>query len=231
MKPSPTEKTNSFLPLEDPESGRRLQTLGEEIANSVSHGVGLIAVLVGTPFLLTAAAGHGLIGWVVGVTIFSGSLILLYFASTIYHALPGGRAKHTFRIIEHIAIYFLIAGTYTPFCLGVLHGPWGWSLFGLIWMLAVGGVVLKLVGGVRYPRLSIALYLLMGWVIIIAAHPLWTRMPHRGFTWIFLGGLSYTLGVVFFAYDHRWRYSHFIWHLFVLAGSVFHYFAILWYAR
>ncbi len=221
----------TFPPLEDPESGRRLQTLPEEIANSVSHGVGLLAIVVGAPYLLTAAAHHGIISWAVGVTIFSGSLFILYFASTLYHALPYGRAKHVFRISEHIAIFFLIAGTYTPFCLGVLRGPWGWSLFGIIWGLALTGVILKLVGGVRYPKLSTGLYLLMGWVILIAIEPLWMRMPHRGFAWILMGGLSYTLGVVFFAYDHRWRYSHFIWHLFVLAGSTFHYFAILWYAR
>jgi hemolysin III len=218
-------------PLEDPEAGLRKQTLGEEIANSVSHGLGFIAVLVGTPFLLGSAARHGIIAWVVGVTVFSASMMFLYLASTLYHALPRGRAKHIFRIIEHIAIYFLIAGTYTPFCLGVLHGPWGWTLFGIIWGLTLCGVVLKLVGGVRFPRISTGLYLLMGWVVMIAAKPLWDLMPHMGFFWIALGGLMYTLGVVFFTYDHRWRYSHFIWHLFVLAGSTCHYFAVYWYAR
>ncbi len=221
----------SVFPLEDPESGRRRQSVGEEVANAVSHGVGLIAVLVGIPFLLKTAGQHGLISWIVGVTVFSGSLIMLYLTSTIYHALTPGRAKHTFRIIEHIAIYFLIAGTYTPFCLGVLHGPWGWTLFGIIWGLTLAGVILKLVVGVRFPRLSTALYLLMGWVVLIAIQPLWTRMPRAGFVWVLLGGLAYTLGVVFYSYDHRWRYSHFVWHLFVMAGSVLHYFAIFWYAR
>ena len=222
---------NLSKPLEDPESGQRPQSLGEEIANSISHGLGFIAVLVGTPFLLSDASAHGTVSWAVGVTLFSGSLLLLYLSSTIYHALPRGRGKHTFRILEHIAIFFLIAGTYTPFCLGVLKGPWGWSLFGIIWGLALVGVILKLVGGVRFPRTSTTLYLVMGWVVIIAIQPLWMHMPHRGFIWILLGGLSYTLGVVFFTYDHRWRYSHFIWHLFVLAGSTLHYFAIYWYAR
>ncbi len=220
-----------LLPLEDPESGRRYQTVGEELANSVSHGLGLVAVLVGMPFLLKSIAGPERVSGIVGAALFSGSLILLYLTSTIYHALPRSSAKHTFRIIEHIAIYFLIAGTYTPFCLGVLKGPWGWSLFGVIWGLTLAGVILKLVGGVRFPKISTGLYLLMGWVVLVALHPLWTRMPRRGFLWLVLGGLAYTLGVVFFTYDHRWRYSHFIWHLFVLAGSTCHYFAILWYAR
>jgi hemolysin III len=227
MKPA----RRTFLPLEDPESGKRFQTVGEEIANSVSHGIGLLAVLAGIPFLLRAAARHGQVGWIVGVTLFSGSLIMLYLSSAVYHALPHGRAKDTFRTIEHIAIYFLIAGTYTPFCLGVLHGPWGWSLFGVIWGLTLAGAILKLVHGLRNPKLSTGLYLLMGWVVVIAIHPLWVRMPPMGFVWIVLGGLSYTLGVIFFTYDHRWRYSHFIWHLFVIGGSLCHYFAILWYAR
>ena len=149
----------------------------------------------------------------------------------MYHALPVGAAKQRFRIIEHIAIYFLIAGTYTPFCLGVLRGPWGWSLFGVIWGLTLAGVLLKLIGGVRYPKISTGLYLLMGWVVIVAVQPLWTHISRMGFFWLFLGGLAYTLGVVFFTYDHRWRYSHFIWHLFVMAGSLCHYVAILRYAR
>jgi hemolysin III len=166
----------------------------------------------------------------VGVSIFSATMVLLYLASTLYHAFPRGKTKHTLRIIEHVAIFFLIAGTYTPFTLGVLRGPWGWTLFGLIWALTAAGVILKLIKGVQIPFIFPVLYVLMGWVVLIAVKPLWLNMPHRGFLWILLGGLAYTGGVVFYAIDYRMRYSHFIWHLFVLAGTTLHYFAILWYA-
>ena len=162
--------------------------------------------------------------------IFAATIVVLYLNSTLYHALPRGKAKRVFRIIEHISIFFLIAGTYTPFTLGVLRGPWGWTLFGLIWALALAGVILKLARGVRHPIISTTLYLLMGWVVVIAAHPLWLHMAHVGFAWIFLGGVAYSLGVIFYAIDDRMRYSHFIWHLFVLAGTILHFFAIYWYA-
>jgi hemolysin III len=220
---------DSFV-IQDPESGNRHQSLGEEIANSVSHGVGLVMALVGIPFLLSRAIRDGGTAFLVGVSVFSATIVLLYLTSTLYHALPRGKAKHVFRIIEHIAIFFLIAGTYTPFTLGVLHGPWGWTLFGLIWALTLAGMSLKLVSGVAHPILSTTLYLLMGWVVLIAVRPLWLRMPHAGFIWIFLGGLAYSGGVIFYAIDYRMRYSHFIWHLFVLMGTVLHYFAVFWYA-
>ncbi len=220
---------SSFV-IRDPESGKRHQSLGEEIANSVSHGVGLLVALFGISFLLRQAARTGDRVFVAANSIFAATVVLLYLISTLYHALPQGKAKHVFRIIEHIAIFFLIAGTYTPFTLGVLRGPWGWTLFGLIWALALAGVALKLVRGVRHPIISTTLYLLMGWVVLIAVHPLWLRMPSMGFVWILLGGLAYSAGVVFYAIDYRMRYSHFIWHLFVLAGTVLHYFAVFWYA-
>ena len=164
------------------------------------------------------------------MSVFSATMILLYVTSTLYHALPRGRAKHTFRIIEHIAFFFLIAGSYPPFTLGVLRGVWGWTLFGLIWALTLAGALLKILGGVRYPITSNVLYVLMGWVVLIAARPLWLRMPHVGFVWIFLGGLAYTGGLIFYAIDYRMRYSHFIWHLFVLAGTTLHFLALHWYA-
>jgi hemolysin III len=220
---------SSFV-IQDPESGKRHQSLGEEIANSVSHGVGLLAALAGIPFLLRQAAQYGDRAYLAANSIFVATIVFLYLTSTLYHALPRGKAKHVFRIIEHIAIFFLIAGTYTPFTLGTLRGPWGWTLFGLIWGLALAGVLLKLTSGVRHPIISTTLYLLMGWVVLIAIRPLWLHMPHRGFVWILLGGLAYSGGVVFYTIDYRMRYSHFIWHLFVIAGSVLHYFAIYWYA-
>lgn len=208
----------------------RLQSLGEEIANSISHGVGFLAALAGVPLLLIHAARQGDPGVLAGVSVFAATVLLLYLTSTLYHALPRGRVKHAFRITEHIAIFLLIAGTYTPFTLGAMRGPWGWTLFGLIWALSAAGVTLKLIGGVRFPVVSTLLYLSMGWVIIIAIRPLWMHMPHAGFIWILLGGLAYTTGVIFYALDRRVRYSHFVWHLFVLAGTTIHFFAIFWYA-
>jgi hemolysin III len=208
----------------------RVQSRGEELANSISHAIGLIAALVATPFLIKLAAQRGDSPFLVGVSIFAASMVLLYLSSTIYHALPAGRAKGVFRIIEHSAIYLLIAGTYTPFTLGILHGAWGWTLLGLIWGLAAAGVALKAFGKMSHPLFSTSLYLLMGWLIVIAVNPLYERLPATGLLWLVTGGLAYTLGVVFFAVDSRLRYGHFIWHLFVMAGTACHYFAVLWYA-
>lgn len=208
----------------------RLQSTGEEIANSVSHGVTLMAALIAAPVLITTAVQRGGASGIVGASIFAATVILLYLASTLYHALPWNRAKRVFQILDHGAIYLLIAGTYTPFTLGVLRGPWGWTLFGLVWGLAVAGVTLKAVAGVRYPTLSTALYLAMGWLGVIAAKPLWINLPAGGIFWLLAGGVAYTVGVVFFVADARLRYSHFIWHLFVTAGTACHFIAVLRYA-
>ena len=208
----------------------REQSQGEEIANSISHGLGLVAALVGTPFLIVQAARHGDAGFIAGTSIFSATAILLYLASTLYHALPAGKAKRVFRVIEHSAIYLLIAGTYTPFTLGVLSGAWGWTLLGVTWFLAAAGVALKAFSRASHPILSTVLYLLMGWVVVIAVDPLLARMPTAGLLWLIAGGLSYTAGVVFFATDSRLQYGHLVWHLFVMAGTACHYFAIIWYA-
>jgi len=207
----------------------RPQSLGEEIANSVSHGIGLVAALVGTPFLLVAAVQRGAAGAIVSASVFAATTLLLYLASTLYHALPRNKAKRVFRALDHGAIFLLIAGTYTPFTLGVLRGAWGWTLFGIVWGLAVAGVVLKAVGRPRYPVLSTCLYLGMGWLVLIAVRPLWFRVPHPGLLWLLVGGIAYTAGVAFFA-AQRVRYSHFVWHLFVLTGTACHFFAVLWYA-
>ena len=211
-------------------ASKRVQSRGEEFANSLSHGFGLIAAVVATSFLIRHAVRHGDAWFVVGASIFATTMVLLYLASTLYHALPIGRAKRVFRVIEHSAIFLLIAGTYTPFTLGVLRGAWGWTLFGLVWGLAVAGVTLKALNRMSHPILSTGLYLLMGWLIVIAAHPLSERVPTSGLLWLVAGGLAYTAGVVFFAFDSRLRYGHFIWHLFVMAGTACHYFAVLWYA-
>lgn len=206
----------------------RSQTLGEEIANSISHGVGFLAAVAALPILVSAAIPRGASA-VVGAAIFAATAALLYLTSTLYHALHPPRAKRVFQILDHGAIYLLIAGTYTPFTLGVLRGPWGWTLFGLVWGLAVLGVLLKAVGGIRYPKLSTAFYVAMGWVVLVAARPLWLRMSAPGLFWLALGGVFYTVGVVFYATD-RVRYVHFVWHLFVLAGTVCHFIAVLRYA-
>jgi hemolysin III len=201
----------------------------EEIANCVTHGVGLVASLVGLPVLVITAAGRADAMHVIGCSVFAATLIALYAASTIYHGLQPSRTKHLFRLVDHVAIYLLIAGTYTPFTLGVLRGAWGWTLFGLVWSLAAIGIVFKTVLGFRYPRGSTVFYVLMGWVAVVAIEPITTHMPAAGIAWLVAGGLSYTAGVVFFAWEEL-RHSHAVWHCFVLGGSVCHFFAVLWYA-
>ena len=212
------------------DSSQRSQSLGEEIANSVSHGIGLLAAMAAAPFLVMAAIRRGDTAGIVGAGIFAVTMVLLYLSSTLYHALPRNRAKRVFQVLDHGAIYLLIAGTYTPFTLGVLRGAWGWTLFGLVWSLAVAGVALRAAGGVRYPKLSTCLYLATGWLALIAVKPLWLHLPLWGLVWILAGGVAYTAGVAFFAVDKRVRYCHFVWHLFVIAGTTCHFIAVLWYA-
>jgi len=206
----------------------RPQSLGEEIANSVSHGIGFLAVIAVTPVLILAALPHGA-GQVVGVSVFAATMALVYLTSTLYHAVPHPRVKRVFRILDHGAIFLLIAGSYTPFTLGVLRGGWGWTLFGAIWGLALAGVIFRAFAGFRYPRVSTAIYLAMGWLALFAIQPLWQRMPHAGLLWLLAGGLAYTGGVGFYA-AKRLRYSHFIWHLCVLIGTACHFMAVIRYA-
>jgi hemolysin III len=213
-----------------PAISKREQSRAEEIANSTSHGAGLVAALAGGPVLIVDAARRGDSVFIVAVCIFTAAVLLTYLASTLYHALPAGKAKRVFRILDHAAIFLLIAGTYAPFTLGVLRGAWGWALFGVVWSLAAAGVALKAVGKASNPIFSTGIYLLMGWLVIVAVDPMITRVPVPGLLWVLAGGLFYTLGVAFYATDSRLRYGHFVWHLFVLAGTVCHYFAVLWYA-
>jgi hemolysin III len=202
---------------------------GEEMANAVTHGLGLIASILGIPILLgTAAAGRDT-GLFLATAIFAGTLVGLYAMSTLYHALPPSRAKRICRLLDHSAIYLLIAGTYTPFAVGILRGGWGWGLLGVIWVLAVLGILFKAFGGLRFPRLSVLLYLGMGWLAVLVLRPLAAALPWSGLAWIVGGGLLYTTGVVFYVWE-RPRYSHMVWHLFVLGGSACHFVAILWYA-
>lgn len=206
------------------------QSQGEELANCLSHGLALFAALVGSPYLIVQATRRSDAAFVIGVTVFCATTMVLYFASTLYHALPEGRAKRVFRVIDHASIFLLIAGSYTPFTLGVLRGAWGWSLFGVVWGLALAGIVLKSFGRASHPVFSTGLYLLMGWLVVIAVDPLFARMPVAGLLWLLAGGLCYSAGVAFFAMDTRLRYGHLIWHLFVMAGTTCHYLAVLWYA-
>lgn len=208
---------------------RSPQSAGEELANSASHGVGLVAALAAMPFLIAHAARTGSGAFLLGASVFASTVLLLYLGSTLYHALPPGKAKRAFRVIEHSAIYLLIAGTYTPFTLGVLRGAWGWSLLALVWGLAAIGVILEVTGGQRRAGLSMVLYMGMGWLVVVAIRPLWLQMPPAGLVWLVAGGVAYTAGAAFYA-AKRLRYGHLVWHLFVLAGTACHFMAVRFYA-
>lgn len=208
----------------------RIQTLGEEIANSVSHGCGLVGALIAVPILLVVTAQHGAAINIVGVSIFAATLLALYGVSTVYHALPAGRAKRVFLKLDHAAIFLFIAGCYTPFALGPLHGPLGWLLLAAVWGLAAVGVALKALDRLAHPWASTALYLLMGWLVVFAAGPLFAHVPLAGIAWLAAGGIAYTLGAGFFLADSAFRFGHAVWHLFVLAGTACHFVAVLAYA-
>jgi hemolysin III len=210
-------------------ASNRRQSLGEEVANSISHGLGLVAAIIGTPFLILSAIDYADMSFIVGVSVFSVTMIVLYLASTVYHAMPRGKAKYVFQVIDHSAVYLLIAGTYTPFMLGVLQGVWGWSLLTAVWALALIGVGLKAFGKASHPAVSTTLYVILGWLILIAIKPLVALMEPNGLLLLVLGGVLYTLGVVFFVIDSRLRYGHLVWHLFVVGGTVSHYFSIFYY--
>lgn len=207
----------------------RAQTYREEIANSVSHGVGLFVALIAAPLLFDSAVRSGERRRMIAFGVYAVTIVLMYAASMIYHGLPRGRAKFVCRIIDHSAIFLLIAGSYTPFMLGVLYGPFGWTLLAFVWTFALVGVVLTAISRVRYPTLSTMVYLMLGWLIIVGAKPLWENMNHWGLFWIGAGGFAYTLGVAFFA-SERLRYGHLVWHVCVLIGSACHYVAVILYS-
>jgi len=205
----------------------RAQTRGEEIANSLSHGAGVAFAVASLPILVRVALDRGGAAAVVGASLFGATMIILYLVSTLYHALPPGRAKHWFCRLDHAAIYLFIAGSYMPYVFGVLRGAWGWSLFGVLWGIAAVGVVAKLLHRLRHPLWSTGLYVAMGWAALVAAGPLAQRLPPASLGWLVGGGLAYTLGAVAFVLDSRIRYAHFVWHVFVLAGSTSHVIAVL----
>ena len=200
----------------------------EECANTITHAAGVAFSIAGLVLLVVRAALYGDVWQVVSFSIYGSSLILLYLASTLYHGFRSKRAKELLRLFDHSAIYLLIAGTYTPFLLITLRGPWGWSLFGVIWGLALLGIAFKIIFGHKYEIVSTVFYILMGWVVIIAIKPLLAALPMAGFFWLLAGGLAYTAGVIFYAWE-KLPFNHAIWHGFVLAGSFFHFFGVLFY--
>ena len=199
-------------------------SLGEEIANSVSHGVGLLAALVTGPLLIAHAAGNDKPLGTIGASVFVAAIVALYLASTLYHSLPQGRSKRLFRVLEHCAIFALIAGTYTPVTLIAIRGTWGWAIFGLVWLLAGAGILLQTVATTTHRWLPGVLYLALAWMIVVAIRPLSLSVPFAGLMWLRAGGISYTVGMAFFAAS-RVPYCHFVWHLFVLAGTTCHFVA------
>jgi hemolysin III len=209
----------------------KLYTFGEEVAHALTHGLGIVLAIAGLAVLVARAALYGDTWHMVGASIFGATLVLMYTASTLYHGIPGEHlpnAKRVLRVIDHSSIYLLIAGTYTPFTLVTLNGAWGWSLFGVTWGLALAGVVFKIFATGRFEKLSLAIYLGMGWCAVVAIKPLVATLAPGGLALLVAGGLAYTGGVAFYALDHK-RYFHAIWHGFVLAGSVLQYFAVLFY--
>jgi hemolysin III len=214
--------------MNSPSADPKRYTLGEEVAHSLSHGLGALLAIAGLCVMVVYAALYGDAVTVVAAAIFGATMILLYTASTLYHSIPLPQTKHILRIVDHASIYLLIAGTYTPFTLVTLKGAWGWSLFGVVWGLALVGIVFKLFFTGRFDRLSTAIYVAMGWCGVVAAQPLMAALPSGGLWLLVLGGVAYTGGVVFYLME-RLRYHHAIWHLFVLLGTVLHYFAVLLY--
>lgn len=203
-------------------------SLGEEIAHAVTHGVGIALAIAGLAAMVAFSSLYGDAWHITSSSIYGATLILCFSASTLYHGIPHPRAKLVLRQIDHAAIFLLIAGTYTPFTLVSMRGPWGWTLLGLVWGLAIAGMVLELTTRGRYKGLSLAMYLGLGWLVLIAIKPMWATVDTGGLILLLAGGLCYSLGVIFFAWE-RLAYHHAVWHLFVLAGAVFHFFAVFFY--
>lgn len=205
----------------------REQSQGEEITNAIIHGVGAGLSIAALTTLLIFGSIYGNVWYIVSFAIYGTTLVLLYVSSTLYHSFPKGRWKNIFHVIDHSSIFLLIAGTYTPITLTALRGPWGWSLFGAIWALALTGIILKLVYFDRFKVVSLILYAAMGWLIVIAVRPLMDAVNHLSLMFLLLGGISYTAGITFYVW-RRLKFSHAIWHLFVLAGSILHFFGVFY---
>ena len=201
---------------------------GEEIANSITHGIGILLALAALCILIRFADRYGDVWRVVSVSVYGATLIMLYTASTLYHSIQKQRLKGFLQNLDHSAIYLLIAGTYTPFTLVSLRGPWGWGLFGVVWGLAVLGIVLQFMPTKQLKTVSLLLYVGMGWSVVAAVKPLIQAVDAGGILFLVLGGLAYTLGIFFYVRD-KMNYNHAVWHLFVLAGSILHFIAVLFY--
>lgn len=210
------------------EAQENIYSLGEEIAHGVTHGIGALLSIAGLAVLTARASVYGDAWAVVSVSIFGAALVLMYAASTLFHSIPHPNTKRVFRVLDHCLIYVLIAGTYTPFTLVTLRGPWGWGLFSAVWGLAVIGIVFKIFTTGRFEKLSLAVYLVMGWCVLAVIKPLMAALPLPGLWLLLGGGLSYSIGTIFYRWESQ-RYHHAIWHLFVLGGSTLHYFAVLFY--
>jgi hemolysin III len=203
-------------------------SIAEEIAHAVTHGVGLLLSIGGLAVLVAFSSMYGDAWHITSTSIYGVTLILLYASSTLYHGIPHAKAKQVLQRLDHAAIFLLIAGTYTPFTLVNLRGSWGWTLFGLVWGIAIAGMVLELVCKKRYKRLSISLYLGLGWLVLIAIKPMLTSVGTGGLLLLLAGGLCYSFGVIFYVWKNL-SYHHAIWHVFVLAGSLLHFFSVLFY--
>lgn len=202
------------------------ESRGEELANTISHGIGLAAAMIGTPILLLAAFHRGTVSFLIGTIVFTVTMLVLYLGSMLYHAWPQTPAKSILQVLDHSAIFLLIAGTYTPFALGPLRGVWGWTMLGLVWALATLGVFIKAKRGTgRHKKFAMALYLGMGWLALVFIRPLALTVPLSVVLWLVAGGIAYTTGVLFYM-NKRLRYAHFVWHLFVLAGTGCHFAAV-----
>jgi len=208
-----------------PSKTYRKLTNGEEIINAITHGIGSLLSIAALVVLIVVAGRHGDIWHLVSFTIYGSTLILLYLSSTLYHSFSNQKVKNLFARFDHISIFLLIAGTYTPILLTSMRGIWGWTLFGIIWGLAIAGAVIRSIYLHRFRKLMVAVYLLMGWMFVLAGKQIYLSLPSVSLTFLILGGIAYSVGVIFY----MWRslpYAHGIWHLFVLAGSVLHFFAI-----
>ncbi len=200
----------------------------EERINVVTHAIGLLMSVSALTLLVVFASMKGTVWHIVSFAVYGTSMVILYFASTVFHLAENQKIRNHLNIFDHAAIFLLIAGTYTPFALVTLHGPWGWTIFGIVWGLAVAGIILKLFFTGRYNLLSTIIYIIMGWIIVIAIEPLVAALPFDGLMWVLAGGLSYTIGAVFFLID-KLPYNHAIFHVFVVVGSACHFVAVFWY--
>ncbi|MFV0590251.1 MAG: PAQR family membrane homeostasis protein TrhA [Draconibacterium sp.] len=209
------------------EEGYRTLSFGEEIFNSITHGIGTLLSIAALVLLVVFASIRGNAWHIVSFSIFGSTLVLLYLASTLYHSFTKEKVKNLFARFDHAAIFLLIAGTYTPFLLTTLRGALGWTIFGIIWSLAIAGVVIRSIYLTRFRKLMVGMYLAMGWMFVLAIVPMVKNMPTSSIVFLFLGGAFYSIGVIFYMW-RKLKYGHGIWHLFVLAGSIMHFFSVLY---